>query len=195
MAASESSLVIRLVLADDKSSELLSALNNAEDPRRFLAPLDHAKALPNSPFIYWISKEILEVMASHPSMEPDFALVRQGLGTGDNNRFIRAAWEVCPNVIGTSCGFADFGDFHDQFNKGKRWAYHVRSGSSQPWYSPLTVVIDWENQGARLKERWRSKGETPSRYIPSEGLYFRPGFSWTRRAFRFIPYVTCKVMG
>ena len=186
------SLVVRLVLAEDKSAELLVALNNWSDKRRFFVPIDHACALPYAPLIYWISRETIESIASHSSLEPDFALVRQGLGTGENNRFIRVAWEVPPVTMATASPSVDSSGFRRLFDEGKRWAYHVRAGCSQPWYSPLTLVIDWEKQGSRLKERWRSKGETPSRYIPSEELYFNPGFSWTRRAFRFIPYVIPK---
>lgn len=189
IAEASKTLVIRLVLADDKAEELLGALANWSDNRNFLVPIDHAESLPHSPFIYWISRETIESFSAHPPLEPQYCLVRQGLGTGDNNRFIRASWEVPSDELATTSKDIDANNFRKLFDQGKRWAYHVRAGSSQPWYSPLTLVIDWENQGARLKERWRSKGESPSRYIPSEDLYFQPGFSWTLRAFRFIPYV------
>jgi len=188
--ASSNSTVFRLVTSADKSTELIDLINNTTHDCKYSVEPDHASSLPNSPFIYWVSKTTIEAISSHQSLEPKYAIVRQGLGTGDNNRFIRLAWEVQQDLIATQNITND--DFYMNFNNGKRWAYHVRSGSSQPWYSPLTLLLDWENQGSKLKELWRYKGETPSRYIPSENLYFKAGFSWTRRAFRFIPYVIPK---
>ena len=179
--------VARLLATGNKEEELQSCLADRSDKRWFIFRIDECGILPLSPWIYWVSTRTLGELAKHETLEPKAAVVRQGLGTGDNNRFIRALWEVPPELIASLQ--ANFTEFAGEFNHGKRWAFHVRSGSSQPWYSPLTVLIDWENQGARLKELWRSKGENPSRYIPSEELYFRPGFSWTRRAFRLIPYV------
>ena len=179
--------VFRLLVESDKANTLLNLMSGSSDKRIFMFSVAECECLPLHPWIYWVSREVREKLAHHEGLEPAGAVIRQGLGTGDNNRFIRALWEVPPELIATttvsSTGFAE------QFSLGKRWAVHVRSGSSQPWYSPLTVLIDWENQGLRLKEHWRSRGESPSRYIPSEDLYFRPGFSWTLRAFRLIPYL------
>ncbi|MCP9822927.1 BREX-1 system adenine-specific DNA-methyltransferase PglX [Cyanobium sp. L1E-Cus] len=179
--------VFRLLVDDDKASTLLRAVTSYSGNRIFDFNIGECKCLPLGPWIYWVSQEVRGKLAAHIELEPAAAVIRQGLGTGDNGRFIRALWEVPADLIATTTDSTP--NFREQFSKGKRWAFHVRSGSSQPWYSPLTVLIDWENQGLRLKEHWRSKGESPSRYIPSEDLYFRPGFSWTLRAFRLIPYV------
>ena len=180
--------VFRLLVEMDKASSLLDASQNLADRNCFVLTTDRFQILPLHPFVYWIDSETLRKFTSHPTVEPSAGVVRQGLGTGDNFRFVRAIWEVpVPSIAGHQCITPK--DVRDQLSKDKIWAVHVRSGASQPWYSPLTVVIDWETQGKRLKDHWRSKGELPSRYIPSEELYFRPGISWTRRAFRLIPYI------
>jgi len=181
-------LVIRLLIEDDKENALLDTLCDLDDSRCYGARFREYDQLPLAPFTYWVPQSILELLASHPTLEPAAAVVRQGLGTGDNPRFMRAIWEIPADQIGGILAQTVDG-LRKQFSQDKRWAFHVRAGESQPWYSPLTLVIDWAKQGVQLKERWRMKGETPSRYVPSEGLYFRPGISWTRRAFRFIPYV------
>lgn len=181
-------VVFRLLVDEDKEAALSQALNNPRPHSVFHVGLNQFAYLPLSPFIYWVSSATLKRLSQLPTFEPNMGLVRQGLGTGDNNRFIRAIWEVPPSQIG-SYSSNQLAELRQNFSGKKRWAFHVRSGSSQPWYSPLTLVIDWENQGARLKEHWIAKGESPSRYIPSEDLYFRPGFSWTLRAFRLIPYL------
>ena len=180
--------VFRLLVETDKADKLMQACQDLSGRNCFLLTPSRCQILPLHPFIYWTDSATLRKFTSHPTVEPSAGVVRQGLGTGDNFRFVRAIWEVpVESIAGHRC--LTPGDVRDQLSGEKTWAVHVRSGASQPWYSPLTVVIDWENQGKRLKDHWRSKGESPSRYIPSEELYFRPGLSWTLRAFRLIPYI------
>jgi hypothetical protein len=180
--------VFRLLVETNKESKLMDACQDLASRNCFLLTASRCQILPLHPFVYWIDSNTLRKFTSHPTVEPSAGVVRQGLGTGDNFRFVRAVWEVpVESIAGNQCVTPS--DVRGQLSKAKVWAIHVRSGASQPWYSPLTVVIDWQRQGERLKDRWRSKGESPSRYIPSEELYFRPGISWTRRAFRLIPYI------
>ena len=69
-----------------------------------------------------------------------------------------------------------------------RWAFHVKAGTSQPWYSPITLKINWYDKGVELRNFTDAKGKLRSR-PQNLGFYYRPGFSWTRRAVRFYPYV------
>jgi hypothetical protein len=70
---------------------------------------------------------------------------------------------------------------------GRRWAFHVKSGASQPWYSPVTLKINWCDDGKELKNFKTARGKLRSR-PQNVDFYYRPGFSWTRRAVRFYPY-------
>lgn len=185
---SPETIVFRLLVESDKASRLAKAVSHLDDSSVFAITRSHVRHLPLRPFIYWIPQATLRKLSQFLPLEPTGAVVRQGLGTGDNPQFIRAFWEVTPQKIaGFGCKTPD--DVRQQLNRDQSWAFHVRSGSSQPWYSPLTLVIEWARQGEKLKNHWRAKGETPSRYIPSEDLYFRPGLSWTLRHFRLIPYI------
>ena len=183
-----STYVFRLLVETDKANKLMQLCQTLAGRYCFLLTTSQCKILPLHPFIYWADSETLRKFTSHPTVEPSAGVVRQGLGTGDNFRFVRAFWEVpVGSIAGQDCVIPE--DVRDQLSGQKTWAVHVRSGVSQPWYSPFTLLIDWGAQGKRLKDHWLSKGESPSRYIPSEELYFRPGISWTRRAFRLIPYI------
>lgn len=181
-------LVFRMLVEEEKDEELLKAIQGPRDERIFRFSTSTCDGLPLAPFIYWVSPETRNKLAGQKTLDPEAAVLRQGLGTGDNNRFLKLHWEV-PNALIATGSEPSGADIRTALKNDKRWAYHVRSGASQPWYSPLTLVLDWANDGIKLKEFWRSKGKAPSKYIFSEELYFRPGFSWTLRAFRFIPYV------
>lgn len=152
---------------------------HSSNPRVFLRELTFCQSLPDAPLVYWVSAQDLSALATLPRLEPCAAKVRQGMVTGDNPRFVRVLWEV------PYARLAVRGEFHDA---SKNWAPLVMKGASQPWYSPMTVVVQWAGYGAEIKARWIHKGDHPSRNVRSEELYFRPGMSWTRRAVRFIPY-------
>jgi len=180
--------VFRLLVEVDKASTLIAGCKNLAGRNCFVLTSSRWRILPLHPFIYWIDSNTLRKFTSHPTAEPAAGVVRQGLATGNDFRFVRGIWEVpVESIAGHQCVTPS--DVRDQLSGTKIWAVHVRAGTSQPWYSPFTVVVDWEAQGKRLKDYWRSKGESPSRHICSEEFYFRPGISWTLRAFRLIPYI------
>ena len=186
-------IFIRALTDNDRASTLskaIAALQRGEhSPHVFTPDLDRLSNLAGSPVAYWVDPEAVDVLASHEGFEPSHGLVRVGLQTGDDFRFVRAWWEV-PSRRLTRSPVLDGGrDARAQLARGARWAPIIKSGSSQPWFSPVLLVVDWEDDGRRIREFARSKGESESRTIRSESQYFRPGFSWTRRAPRLVPYV------
>ena len=179
----------------------IAAINSATpDPHLFLARQDTFRKLANTPFVYWTAPDDLDRFAALPTFEPEAAEVRQGLATGDDPRFVRAVWEAAPKdtqfvyypTNGETCCRLDDPivlAYRGRRHAGTpRWAFHVKSGTSQPWYSPITLKVDWHQDGLQLRNLRDNVGKLRSR--PQNIAYFyRPGFSWTRRAVRFYPYV------
>ncbi|MBZ5543109.1 MAG: BREX-1 system adenine-specific DNA-methyltransferase PglX, partial [Acidobacteriia bacterium] len=170
------------------------------DPRLLLARQDTFQKLPDSPFVYWVAHDDLDQFTKRQQFEPAIGEVRQGLATGDDVRFCRAVWEVAPEDTQfvyfppngeTFCRFDDpivQAYFRRRAKGTPRWAFHVKSGASQPWHSPITLKINWHNNGAESRNFTDAKGKLRSR-PQNVAFYYRPGFSWTRRATRFYPYV------
>jgi hypothetical protein len=149
------------------------------DHRVFVADQDDFSLLGNSQFVYWVSRPILEKFASLPLFKDAVGDVRQGLATADNPRFVRTLWEIPPNYrLG---------------QEGDCWAPYVLAGASQPWFSPITLVVNWRKNAGELWNNLTTKGTVRSNIWMLEEIirlhFFKPGFSWTRRAPRFIPYV------
>lgn len=91
--------------------------------------------------------------------------VRQGLATTDNSRFVRWWWQVPENEIGT------------------RWFPYAKGSGSERWYSPIETVVDWENNGAAIKEAVAAKypylkGKTEW-VVKNESYYFREGLTFS----------------
>lgn len=134
--------------------------------------------LTDAPLAYWMSRGVVAKMMRFPPFEPTVGAVRKGLRTGDNFRFVRAHWEVNPARIKTD------GVNHDT---ASGWVPLVMTGASQPWFSPVYLVLNWHNGGRELRTHVLKYG-SESRLIQAKDYYFRPGFSWTLRAARLFPY-------
>jgi Eco57I restriction-modification methylase len=176
----------RMLGLGDRRSSLLNEIvaNSTGEPleRTFHRTLSFFTTIPDAPFAYWTTSELTSALRQFDSFEPTVAEIRVGLTTLDNPRFVRALWEVPPHQLGVN------GDFTDASIK---WAPLVIGGKSQPWFSPIQVCVLWGENGKELREHIRTRG-SESRWIRSPEFYFRPGFSWTRRAVRFIPYAISK---
>ncbi len=177
------------------------ALNTASDDcDLFLANQRDFAVLSDAPFVYWLSGRLIRQFQTGDKFEGDVGKVRQGLSTADDPRFVRTTWEVpfknslfCYYPVdGTDNCLLDSEESRmaDSLNsKGQPiWAFHVKSGASQPWYSPITVKVNYENEGRELLG-FRTKAGKLRGAIRSPDMYYRPGFSWTRRAVRLFPYV------
>jgi hypothetical protein len=186
------SIIIRALASEDRAAALVGAIaglrSGAHPGMVFTTTLDSLESLPECPLAYWVPTEVIAKLASYDPFEPSHGLVRKGLETGDDFRFVRAWWEVPQEHLIRPPTDEGGLDERVQLSQGRRWVPVVKAGSSQPWFSPLLLVIDWEGDGERLRNFRDASGKQRS-YLRSTDLYFRPGFSWTRRAPRLVPYV------
>jgi hypothetical protein len=177
-------LFIRTLISLDREQILgrsVSGINVGEVPSNVFFPfVDQFDKLPDSPFVYWSNQRALEALSSWPTLKDAAGDVRQGLATADDPRFARAIWE------------APYADRRYKDN-GKAWVPYVKAGASQPWFSPITLLVNWGGNAAELWANLNAQGNVRSNiWMLKDAIrlyFFKPGFSWTRRAARFIPYV------
>lgn len=74
--------------------------------------------IPGSPIVYWASQAMLDVFAAGKSLG-DVAPARQGLATGDNERFLRQWFEVSVDR-----SYMHARDSKDAQANGARWFPH-----------------------------------------------------------------------
>jgi hypothetical protein len=152
---------------DDKGKALaaqIAALNQTgvADETFALDPADFAY-IPGSPFAYWAQEVIFRIFQKYPTAEGNGGIFRIGLSTKDDFRFVRLFWEELPASVANA------------------WQPYAKGGAFSPYYYDVHLLVDWENDGERIKKLCRERGESPSRYVRSESLYFRPGLTWPRR--------------
>jgi hypothetical protein len=157
----------------EKATRLRSQIAdlNAARPTADAFPIDPAAfaAIPGSPFAYWVGNEIREIFEKHVVFQAEGREARIGLSTKDDFRFLRLTWEVSQDTINT------------------RWFPFSKGGPYSPYYYDLHLLLDWENDGERLKKFVDQRAKELfgvggwSRWINSWDHYFRPGLTWPRR--------------
>jgi hypothetical protein len=130
------------------------------------------QAIPETPFIYWLGPRFFELVLSDRRLSSK-ADVRAGLQTSDNERFLRYSWEV-PEIGVVRNGKAVSG----------RWFWYAKGGRYQKWAGLQWLVIDWEQDGQRIKDYAVTiPGNTHwSRSVRSPDYYFQPGLTYTLMA-------------
>ena len=135
------------------------------------------KEIKSWPFIYWISDEFREKF-SGDNLESVFDN-KQGLITGNNNRFLRYWWEVDPSTISKTK--------EDQC----KWKVYSKGGPFKKWYGNLWTIVNWKDNGYDIKKYIDENGKQKSR-PQNESFYFKEGITYSSVgskgiSFRYMP--------
>ena len=125
--------------------------------------------IPGSPVAYWVSDTVRDSFSQHPRLD-EIAPTRDGITTGENERFLRLWYEI--NIARSSLT-SRFTHSHST-----RWYPCRKGGSFRKWYGNNQFVIDWEDDGFRLKNFVDESGKRRS--TPRNLKYqFMSAVSWT----------------
>jgi hypothetical protein len=138
--------------------------NNISDKHIYYLNQLAFQSIDGWPFIYWISDGFREKFKGKTLEQ--IGKPRSGLGTSDNNRFLRLWWEVDNNKISKVLG------------DNKRWVLYAKGGAFQKWHGNLWAVVDWENDGYIIKNLKDDTGYLRSR-PQNTGFYFKEGITYS----------------
>ena len=152
--------------ASVQASKALEAIKNPDCGWFYLRDAETFKKIPGAPIAYWASENAFDAFSAG-SLLRDVGLPRQGLATGENDRFLRAWWEVPHSLFKSDCG-----SLADASECGKKWFPYNKGGDFRRWYGNYHYVIafDSENQGILSNQ---------GNHLPSRQLYFRPSITWS----------------
>jgi SAM-dependent methyltransferase len=152
-----------------KREKLIEAIQNQGCRWSYIAKQNDFGKIPGSPIVYWTSDNFFQIFKER--IDSEFS-VRNGITTGDNQRFIRQWNEISISKL-NSIWF--------NLNKG---------GEYRKWYGNFTEVIDWEKDGYNLKNFRNDKGKLRSTL---RGIDFNfkksitlSRITTTRKSFRFV---------
>lgn len=130
-------------------------------------------SLPGFMFTFWIGNNLINVFKKAKSLI-NYATPKQGLATGDNNRFLRMWWEVSNNK---TCLNAT--DSINAFYTGKKWFPYNKGGEYRKWFGNDTYVVNWKNNGKEICNLIGETGKLLSR-PQSIKYYFLESISWSK---------------
>ncbi|MCR5315361.1 MAG: BREX-1 system adenine-specific DNA-methyltransferase PglX [Bacteroidaceae bacterium] len=125
--------------------------------------------IPGCPIGYWVSKNFL--MMYEDERVEDYYIVRNGISTGDNVKYLRF--------------------WHETSAKNDYWKYCNKGGSFRKWYGNNEYVVYWKDDGYEIKTSLDEKGRIKARLGGVE-YSFHEGIEMSRivsghLGFRFSP--------
>ncbi|MBB5173668.1 BREX-1 system adenine-specific DNA-methyltransferase PglX [Texcoconibacillus texcoconensis] len=138
----------------------------------YVQPMRNFFSIPNTPLAYWISENVKYIFQTYPRIE-QVAKPRQGLATGDNQRFIRYWFEVDWSQIAFSCSTRE-----EAVQSEKQWFPYNKGGGFRKWYGNQWYVVNWLNDGEDIQSFRNQHGKLRSR-PQNRSYYFQPGLTWS----------------
>jgi hypothetical protein len=123
---------------------------------------DNFSLIPGNPVQYTFSEEVFSAFANHPSMG-DVADARNGITTGDNEKYVRLWHEVSLNKSSLE---------NSGLNEAK-WFPYNKGGAFRKWYGNQECFLDWQHDGSSIKSI------KPKSTPRNTGLFFNDSVSWS----------------
>ena len=144
---------------ENQAPRALEAINNHDCGWFHRSSANAFNKIPGEPIAYWLSKNFLGLY-ENPILRDIFA-VKEGVGTRNDDVFLKMCWEVPKNNIG----------------RDKRWVLTDKAGDFRKWYMGPDYLMDWENGGYRIKNYRNPDGSLRSRPQNLDYL-FKEAIAW-----------------
>ncbi len=133
---------------------------------RFETHSDEFKKVPGWAIAYWLSNHAIKAFEALPPFSEYFDF-KQGLATGNNDIYLRYWHEPSSTNIGYGLKNSD-----EAIKSKKRWFPCQKGGENRRWYGNHNYLVDWENNGERLKNFGGAVIRNPQ-------FYFKKGGTWS----------------
>lgn len=142
-----------------QNEKILEAVQNPTVEYFYQTDQKNFTKIPGSPISFWVSENIINLY--NYGKIADKYVAKEGVGTRNDQMFLRNHWEIDVNTIG----------------KNKRWLLTDKAGMYRKWYLGQDFAMNWENDGEEIKNYRTSEGKLKSRPQNIQYLY-REGISW-----------------
>lgn len=144
-----------------------------EQKNKFISNQDLYKKIPGIPIAYWISNNFRNIFTNKHISE--YADIKQGLTTSDNDRFVRLWFEE--NLLNIR-----FNHKHGE-PLNEKWYPFNKGGAYNKWYGNRDYVVNYQYDGKEIKENVLKKYsylKTPDFVVKNSEHYFERCLSWTK---------------
>lgn len=142
------------------------ACRNPEVSYRYERHTGDFLEIPGHPIAFWITAAYHKAFQQGIPLKA-LATPKQGLATADNARFLRLWHEVSFKTIAFDCSSRQAAKL-----SGGKWFPYNKGGEFRKWYGNNDYVINWENDGAELRQFQPA-------VLRNQAYYFRPAITWS----------------
>ena len=160
--------------SDSQSIKALEAIQDTKCPWRHKVPSSVFLTIPGSPIAFNLSPKLLNTFGDFPSLG-ELVPVKEGLNTGDNERFLRLWHEVSHGQI---CLHRPPDTDYRSESFLVRWFPCNKGGPFRRWYGNNEYVIDWKNDGTGIKE-FRDQNGKQLAALRNLQFLFKQGLTWS----------------
>lgn len=140
---------------------------------KYVAQQENFAKIPGAPVAYWVSEAFVKNFSLGKPLS-EFAEPRAGLATGDNDKFERWWFEVSFNNIGFGFDSTESAKLSEY-----RWFPCNSGGDFRKWSFNNEIVVDWLNDGEKLKKLRNKNGKLAAR-PQNTTFYFKEGLTWNK---------------
>ena len=156
-----------------KADVIARAASDNKSARVWVRSVSEFLEVPNTPVIYWAADDEIAALQKGPYLS-DLIQAREGLTTGNNDRFLRRWYEVSLRKIGFGVEVAE-----SSSSIRARWFPYQKGGSSRRWYGNFDFVVDWEDDGARVRANIDEATGRIRSHNYNGAFAFKRGFTWS----------------
>ena len=155
----------------DKKSEVESVSRKEKryfsDHCRYIQDQQDFLQLPGTPVAYALNEKLRDSFERGQSVD-SLASVRQGMATGNNEKYLRFWFEVPVDQIAFGCH-----DLEEFLNSHKKYVPYNKGGAYCKWYGNQDYVLCFDEQS-------RKDLAVSGNRMPSRQYYFNPCLTWSK---------------
>ncbi|MCX2795338.1 BREX-1 system adenine-specific DNA-methyltransferase PglX [Microbulbifer thermotolerans] len=129
--------------------------------------------IPGGPVAYWLSDNSLELFSRSAPLE-SVAEARKGMVTARNDLYVRHWYEISKKKL---C--LDAESRGDAEKSEKKWFPYIKGGDFRKWYGNKREVVDWENDGLRLRTTMHPRESRIWATNFNLDYIFQPNVNWS----------------
>ncbi len=161
---------------ENQAPNTLEAIRNPDCSWFYISRPADFKKIKGYPIAYWVTDLARKCFTKYPGLENSKS-AKQGLSTTNNDRFTRRWYEVSSNSVGYG-----YDNRESALSSGLRWFPMDKGGKYRKWYGNNEFIVDWENDGERIKtninEKYPYLNGNPSFVAKNSNEYFKVGVTW-----------------
>ncbi|CAJ1194350.1 hypothetical protein LCR01_09610 [Companilactobacillus crustorum] len=156
-----------------QKEKTLEAISNPDCGYLYRTNQANFSKIPGSPIAYWASSTLFNDFVVGKRMD-EIVSPKVGLQTGNNNLFIKLWFEISNKKISMTSK-----SIEDSIKSKKKWFPYNKGGSYRKWYGNYDYVVDWEDNGYKIRNFKDKNGKVRSR-PQNTNYYFHEAITWPK---------------